>query len=58
VRDALEFCRVLLEQPIATVVPPGQRHWEIFESLCREAKATGNLVQDAWFAGLAWRTPF
>ena len=53
VRDAFEFCRVLLEQPNATVVTPGQRHWEIFEALCRESKATGNLVQDAWFAALA-----
>lgn len=52
-RDAFEFCRVLLEQPNATVVAPGQRHWEIFEALCRESKATGNLVQDAWFAALA-----
>ena len=35
VRDAFEFCRTLLEQPNATVVTPGQRHWEIFEALCR-----------------------
>lgn len=53
VHDAFEFCRVLLEQPNATVVMPGQRHWEIFEALCRESKATSNLVQDAWFAALA-----
>lgn len=50
---AFEFCRVLLEQPNATVIAPGLRHWEIFETLCREAKAAGNLVQDAWFAALA-----
>ena len=53
VRDAFEYCRVILEQPNATVVTPGQRHWEIFEALCGESKATGNLVQDAWFAALA-----
>jgi predicted nucleic acid-binding protein len=29
------------------------RHWQIFERLCAESKATGNLVQDAWFAALA-----
>lgn len=52
-RDALEFARVLLEQPNATVVTPGERHWRIFETLCRDSKATGNLVQDAWFAALA-----
>jgi uncharacterized protein len=25
----------------------------IFEDLCRKSVATGNLVQDAWFAALA-----
>lgn len=52
-RDVFEFSQVLLEQPNATVIEPGERHWEIFETLCRESKATGNLVQDAWFAALA-----
>jgi hypothetical protein len=54
--DAFEFCRVLLEQPNATVITPGERHWEIFEALCRASKAAGNLVQDAWFAALAVET--
>lgn len=54
--DAFEFCRVLLEQPNATVTSPGPRHWSIFESLCADAKASGNLVQDAWFAALAIET--
>ena len=53
VTDAFEFCNVLLEQPNATVVAPGQRHWQIFEKLCRQSKASGNLVQDAWLAALA-----
>ena len=51
--DALAFARVLLEQPHCTVVQPGERHFTIFEDLCRKATATGNLVQDAWFAALA-----
>lgn len=51
--DAFEFCRVLLEQPNATVITPGDRHWFIFESLCRDSEATGNIAQDAWFAALA-----
>jgi uncharacterized protein len=51
--DAFAFCRTLLEQANATVIDPGSRHWSIFESLCEKAKATGNLVQDAWFAALA-----
>jgi uncharacterized protein len=51
--EALEFCRTLLEQPNATMITPGERHWSIFESLCRQSKASGNLIQDAWFAALA-----
>ena len=51
--DAFQFCRALLEQPNATVVTPGDRHWSIFEALCWQSKAAGNLVQDAWFAALA-----
>ena len=51
--DVLRFGRTLLEQPNATIVTPGGRHWSIFESLCDDAKATGNLVQDAWLAALA-----
>jgi len=51
--DAFEFCRVLLEQPSASAVVPGEQHWRIFQRLCHEASATGNLVQDAWFAALA-----
>jgi uncharacterized protein len=51
--DALLFCRALLEQPNATVIFPGERHWGIFEALCNAAAATGNLVQDAWLAALA-----
>ena len=51
--DAFDFCRVLLEQPNATVMSPGPRHWSIFEGLCADAKVSGNLVQDAWFAALA-----
>lgn len=57
-RDAFEFCRVLLEHPNATVATPGGRHWGIFETLCRESNATGNVVQDAWFAALAIESGF
>lgn len=51
--DALAFARVLLEQPHCTAVVPGPRHFSIFEDLCRSAAASGNLIQDAWFAALA-----
>jgi toxin-antitoxin system PIN domain toxin len=51
--DGFAFCRALLEHPSATIIVPAERHWAIFELLCREAKATGNLLPDAWFAALA-----
>ena len=51
--NALAFSRVLMEQPNATLIVPGERHWPIFEHLCQAARAAGNLVQDAWFAALA-----
>jgi toxin-antitoxin system PIN domain toxin len=51
--ETFAFCRVLLEQPNATVILPGDRHWSIFETLCGGSHAAGNLVQDAWFAALA-----
>ncbi len=54
VRDAFEFCRVLLEQPNATVVAPGPRHWEIFSG-CEWITTDRDYAR---FAGLAWRAPF
>lgn len=51
--DIFAFCRTVLEQPNATVTVPGDRHWEIFESLCQQSQSKGNIAQDAWFAALA-----
>ena len=51
--DALGFCKAISEQTNASLVSPGERHGSIFESLCVQSRATGNLVQDAWFAALA-----
>ncbi len=51
--EALAFCRALMDHPHCQLVQPGGRHWFIFEDLCRRAQASGNVVQDAWFAGLA-----
>jgi toxin-antitoxin system PIN domain toxin len=49
----LRFTGVLIEQPNCSLVQPGERHWSIFQSICLDAAATGNLVQDAWLAALA-----
>lgn len=51
--EVLGFCDILLGQSNATLVVPGPRHWPLFARLCLDAKATGNLVQDAWNAALA-----
>jgi uncharacterized protein len=51
--EALAFSRVCMEQPHCQIVEPGPRHWAIFADLCRRTRASGNLVQDAWFAALA-----
>jgi toxin-antitoxin system PIN domain toxin len=50
---ALEFCESLRNRPNAVLVTPGTRHWEIFTDLCLRARATGDLVQDAYLAALA-----
>ncbi len=52
-QDASAFAEVLISQPHCQIVQPGPRHWKIFLDLCSRAKATGNLVQDAWLAALA-----
>ncbi len=51
--EALNFSRVLIDQPNCVSVQPGPRHWDIFTALCQQADATGNLVPDAWFAAMA-----
>jgi toxin-antitoxin system PIN domain toxin len=51
--EALEFSRALVAPVNCSLVQPGDRHWAIFESLCRAADAGGNLVADAWLAALA-----
>lgn len=51
--EAVAFCDAILGAPNCTVIQPRERHWSIFTDLCSQARARGNLVQDAWFAALA-----
>jgi len=53
IERALEFAAVVRSAESCVRIAPGERHWEIFDSLCRRAGARGNLVPDAWFAALA-----
>lgn len=51
--DALEFVNAIRAQENCRVVTPGERHWAIFQKLCQEANARGNLIPDAYHAALA-----
>jgi uncharacterized protein len=51
--EAFGFCDALIAQPNCRIVEPGERHWSIFERLCRETDTRGPRVTDAWFAALA-----
>ena len=47
------FCGLLLGQPHAQTVEPGERHWDIFRRLCISTGTHGRRTTDAWFAALA-----
>lgn len=51
--DAFRFTNRLLQRSNARVVRPGERHWRIFEDLCRRTQARGALIGDAQHAALA-----
>lgn len=51
--QALEACRALRSGPAAVPLQPGSRHWEIFDSLCRQTNAKANSIPDAYHAALA-----
>ena len=50
---ALRFVAEIRDRPNCVTVAPGERDWEIFTRLCREADARGNMVADAYLAALA-----
>lgn len=51
--EAFAFCSNLLSQPHCILVQPGERHWPIFQRLCRDVNTLGSRVSDTWFAALA-----
>ncbi|MDF0665981.1 MAG: type II toxin-antitoxin system VapC family toxin [Nitrospira sp.] len=53
---AMEFVASVRDHPNAVTLAPGERHWDIFQRLCREVNAKGNLVADAYLAALAIET--
>ncbi len=50
---ALVFVTEMRKRANCVRVIPGERHWDIFSRLCREAQARGNLVADAYLAAIA-----
>ena len=50
---AFRFVDTLLVRPNARVLRPGDRHWPIFQHLCRRTQAQGALIADAQHAALA-----
>lgn len=53
VPDAFAYLRALRGQPSHLRLAPGARHLEIFERLCRDYDATGDLAPDAQLAAVA-----
>ena len=52
-KDAMQFVDQVRGQPNCVHVSPGSRHWEIFNRLCIDAGAKGNLIPDAYLAAMA-----
>lgn len=50
---ALTFAEEVMTPAHAVRIAPGPRHWEIFARLCRDVKANGNLIADAYLAAMA-----
>jgi toxin-antitoxin system PIN domain toxin len=51
--EAIAFTEQLRERPNCVPIAPQGRHWKIFQSLCADADAKGNLVPDAYLAAMA-----
>ncbi len=52
IESAFGAADALRRRPNCVPMAPGRRHWEIFERLCRQTGARGNIVPDAYFAAL------
>jgi toxin-antitoxin system PIN domain toxin len=54
--QAFAFVRSLLAHPNALLLDPGRDHVRLFERLCRQCEARGDLVTHAYIAALALET--
>ena len=51
--EAEEAVAAWLAQPVAGIVDPGERHWEILRTLTQQGQTSGPLVMDAALAAIA-----
>jgi toxin-antitoxin system PIN domain toxin len=51
--EATQAVSSWLAQPVAGILEPGERHWEILCRLLREGQASGAMIMDAALAALA-----
>jgi toxin-antitoxin system PIN domain toxin len=49
---ALDAAAAMRSRPNCVLILPGDRHWSIFDQLCRKTRARGNQVPDAFLAAL------
>jgi toxin-antitoxin system PIN domain toxin len=50
--EAIQIASTWLNRPNVVVLSPGERHWEILQTLLVEGQASGPLVTDAHLAAL------
>ncbi|MBV8543785.1 MAG: type II toxin-antitoxin system VapC family toxin [Acidobacteria bacterium] len=51
--QALAFCQQLIARPTASIIQPGQRHWQIIVELIESGGVHGAMVSDTYLAALA-----
>ena len=51
--EVVQFTDFVRGRPNAVIVQPGRNHWGIFQRLCEQGNARGNLVTSAYLAALA-----
>jgi toxin-antitoxin system PIN domain toxin len=51
--QALSFCQELIARPTASMIQPGERHWDIMVDLIETAAVRGAMITDAYLAALA-----
>ena len=51
--EAADAVSSWLDQPVSTILQPGERHWDILRALARDGQAVGPLFMDAVLAAIA-----